>query len=524
MKKILSLTLVVILAMLMVVSCGQSGGKGDSFILVNGAEPETLDPALMSGVPEHKIYMSLFEGLVSYDPKTCQPVPGVAESWSVSDDGLTWTFKLRKNAMWSDGKKITAQDFVDSWLRLLNPDTGAKYAWMMTLVVKGSNEYNSGKAGPEAVAIKAVDENTFQMELVGPAPYALGMLAHYVFGVHPLHVIDKYGAEWTHPGNMVSNGPFVLEEWKPQESLLVKKNDKYWDKDNVKLSSIEFLPIDDNNTAMNMYINGEVDWIEDFPSERMEEAKKLAGFQLSPALITYYYVFNCKRPPFDNPMVRKALAMAIKREEITDQINRKGDIPSEAIVPPMPGYTQATGNGEDVEMAKKYLADAGFPNGEGFPKVTILYNTSENHKLIAQYVQQKWEENLGLKVELENQEWKTYLVTREHGEFDVARAGWVGDYLDPNTFLEMFLSDSAMNGGKYQNPEYDRLIKKAATMQGGPERLAVLNEAENLLLTEEQGIMPFYHYSRTNLIDTDKWGGWFTNTLDIHPWKTIYKK
>ncbi|MCG8569695.1 MAG: peptide ABC transporter substrate-binding protein [Spirochaetes bacterium] len=513
------------LLMVLLVACGGGGDqKGAHLIIGNGAEPQSMDPATITGVPEHRIYMAVFEGLVEYHPETCQPVPGVAESWSISDDGTVYTFKIRKNAIWSDGTDITAQTVVDSWLRFLDPATAAQYAWMMTMVVKGASEYNSGKAGPEAVAIRALDEDTFQMELVGPTPYALGMLSHYAFAVHPLHVIAKHGEEWTLPENIVSNGPFVLKEWKPQETMIVEKNDKYWDKDEVKLQSIEFLPIDDNNTALNMYLNKEIDWLTDYPSDRLEEVRKEPGYHSAPQLSSYYYQFNCVRPPFDDPRVRKAMAMAIDRKELVDKVTLQGEIPAFAMTPPMPGYTPAKGNPEDIEMAKRYLADAGYPDGEGFPEFTLIYNTSENHKKVAQYIQQKWSEILGINVVLENQEWKTYLDNKRNGQFDVARAGWVGDYLDPNTFLELFISTSAQNGGKYNNPKFDELIHKAARMKGGSERLQVLMDAEEIFITEDQAILPMYYYVSTNIIDTAKWGGWYENTLDIHPWKSIYMK
>lgn len=493
------------------------------FILLNGGEPETIDPSLISGNPEHRIYMALFEGLMTYDPETADPVLGLAKSYTISDDGLTYTFTLRDNIVWNDGTPIDAGQFVTSWLRFLNPETAAEYAYMMNMVVKGAEEYNSGEAGPEAVQIRALDDKTFQFDMKGPAPYALGMLAHYAFAVTPDHVIKKFGDEWTKPENFVSNGPFMLDEWKPQEYLSVKRNPKYWDAASVKLDKVSFLPIDDNNTAYNMYKNGEIDWITEIPLDALDEANIQDDYHNTPVMVVYYYAINNLKEPLTDVRVRKALAMAIDRTELVEKVTRGGQAPAYSIVPPMAGYEPPETFNEDYEMARQLLADAGFPNGEGFPDMEILYNTSEGHKKIAEYIQQKWKEVLNINFTPVNQEWATYINNRQEGNFDVARAGWQGDYKDPNTFLDLFLSDSDINGGKYNNPKYDELIKKAALMKAGKERYAVLAEADKLLF-EDMGIIPIYFYTLDHMIDLDVWGGWYTNVLDIQPVKNIYKK
>ncbi|MCF7941386.1 MAG: peptide ABC transporter substrate-binding protein [Spirochaetia bacterium] len=494
------------------------------FKLINGAEPESLDPHLIQGVPEHRIYESLFEGLFAYDPVTADAIPGLAESYEVSDDGLVYTFTLR-DAVWSDGVAITAQTVVDSWLRELNPETAAPYAWFPSMFVAGAAEYNgSDNPDPSVVQIRALDEKTFQMELIGPLPYVLGALPHYSFAVVPLHAIEEHGAEWTSPENFVGNGPFVLNEWKPQQYISVVPNDKYWDAEAVQLDEVVYYAIDDNNTAYNMYLNGEVDWMTTVPSDQLEAAKMRDDYYASPQLATYYYVFQVERAPFDDVNVRKAFALSVDRDALVEQITRAGQIPAWGIVPPMTGYD---GLGEpmmDVRKAQELLADAGYPGGEGFPETVILYNTSEGHKKIAEFLQQEWENNLDVEVKLENQEWGTYLSNRNKGDFQVARAGWVGDYQDPNTFLDMFITGGGMNGGRYSNDDYDRLINDAARMTPGPERFAALMEAESIMINEDQANMPLYYYVTLNMIDTDKWGGWHTNTMDYHPTKDIYLK
>ncbi len=502
---------------------GKKVNGGVEFIQWNEAEPASLDPHLISGIPEHRIQMALFEGLIIYDPKTANGIPGLAESWKISNDGKTYTFKLRK-ATWSDGVPITAQTFVDSWLRILNPETAAPYAWFPAMFIAGAKEYNSGKTGPESVQIKAIDERTFQVSLVGPLPYVIGALAHYSFSVVPIHAIKKYGKEWTDPKNFVGNGPFILESWKPQDRLTCIPNPKYWDRSAVKLDRVTFLPVDNNNTGYNLYINGECDEAPNVPLDQMASVRLRNDYHNSPRLGSYYYVIQNQKPPFNNPKIRKALAMSIDRKTLVEKITSRGELPAYSMVPPMSGYNPASGNKEDIASAKQLLADAGYPNGKGFPKFEILYNTHEAHKKIAEFIQQQWEENLGIKCELLNQEWKTYLETRRQGDFQISRAGWIGDYMDPNTFLDMFVTGIEMTGSRYSNPKYDELIKKASTMPSGKGRFDVLRQAEEILINQDQVVIPIYYYTSNNLIDTNKWGGWHDNTMDYHPYKNIYRK
>lgn len=510
-------------AALMVLALYGCGGTGVDFIIVNATEPQSLDPHLVEGVPEHRINMALFEGLMANDPRTADPIPGVAESYTVSEDGTIYTFKLR-DAVWSDGVPITAETVVKSWLRILNPQTASPYAWFPAAFIKGAQDYLDGKAGPENVAIRAIDAKTFEMTLVGPFPYVLGALTHYAFGIVPIHAIEKFGKDWIKPENFVGNGPFVLKEWIPQESIVVVKNPKYWDAENVHLNSIKFLPTEDENSAYTMFIKGEVDWITSVPVDLIVEARKRPDYHNSAMLGTYYYIFNNAVPPLNDVRVRQALSKAINRVELTEKVTQSGQIPAFTMVPPMSGYPGAKKFTESVEEARKLLAEAGYPDAKGFPKLTLLYNTSENHKKIAEYIQQQWKVNLGIEVELTNQEWKTYLETRDSGKFDIARAGWVGDYQDPNTFLDMFLTGSGGNEGKYTNPEFDKRIQQAASMRPGAERYKMLEEAENIFIYQDMGVMPIYFYAVNNMIDTNKWDGWYTNVMDFHPWKGIRRK
>lgn len=565
MKKTISTLAVVLLALLMLVSCGKKDDAKTTttpttttttatapaetpkaepapvepapvaepvedkvvFRISNGAEPESLDPAKIQGVPEHRIFETLFEGLIVYDPQTADGIPGLAESWEVSEDGMTYTFKLRK-ANWSDGTPITANDVVYSWLRELAPETASPYAWFPVMFLAGAEAYNMGEAGPEAVQIRALDDYTFQMDLIGPLPYVIGALGHYSFAVVPQHAIEKYGDEWILPGNFVGNGPYTLKEWTPQDKIVAVKNEAYWDAENVKLDEVVFYASDDNNTNYNMYISGQVDWLTAIPNDKLDSVMMREDYQVAPQLSTYYYTIQTTKAPFDDARVRRALSLAIDRETLVEEVTKAGQIPGWGIVPNMAGYDALEfpyDNMDDaIAEAQELLAAAGYPNGVGFPSFSLLYNTDDSHKMIAEYVQQQWANNLGINCTLENQEWATYLSNRNAGNFDVARAGWVGDYQDPNTFLDMFVTGAGMNGGKYSNEDYDLFINEAARMEAGEERMEILKTAESIMIDEDQAIIPFYYYVSQNLIDLDKWGGWYSNTMDYHPTKDIYLK
>ncbi len=525
MKKILFLFLI----LLVVAGSVFAGGKKEAakekaeFLVWNQAEPQSLDWHQIEGVPEHRIYYSLGEGLVTSDPDTAEPLPGVAESWDVDSSGLIYTFHLRKTT-WSDGVPITAKTFVDSWLRVLNPETAAPYAWFPADVIAGAAAYNSGEAGPESVKIKAVDDSTFQVELVGAMPAIVSAFSHYAFAIVPTHAIAKNPDSWTQPENYVGNGPFVLESWEPQDKLTVVPNDKYWDKKTVKLDRIVYIPTDDDNVGFNMYLNGEVDWAPEVPLAQLESVKLMDDYVVAPYLGVYYYIFQVEKEPVNDVRVRKALSMGLDRDTLVKKVTGAGETAAYSMVPPMAGYKPTPGVKGTIDDAKKLLAEAGYPGGKGFPEIEILYNTSDRHLKIAEFVQEQWEKNLGIKCTLVNQEWKTYLDTRKQGEFMVARAGWIADYPDPSTFLEMFGSGKAMNGGKYSNKIFDENMEAAARMAPGPERFAKLRKAEDVFITEDHGVMPIYHYVSQSMIDTNKWGGWYPNAMDWHPTKFIYKK
>lgn len=511
-------SLLVLFAFLAIVA----GVNAQDMIIANGSEPATLDPALMQDTASNNLYLGLFEGLVQYDPKTSKGIPAMAQSWTTSADGLTVTYKLR-DAKWSDGTPVTAQDFVYGWLRTLNPATASSYAYMLGMVVKGADAYNSGKGKPEDVAIKALDAKTFQVQLVGPAPYFVDMTAHSAFGPAPKWAIEKYGDQWTKPGNLVSNGAYVLKEWKAQDYIYVVKNPNYWDAKNVKLKDIKYLMSDNTSTNYKMFKAGAVDWMLGISADMIDEIKLRKDYQASAQFATYYLNLNNQRKPFDDVRVRRAFAGAIDKQTLVDKVLKGGQIPTDEFSPPMAGYTPQKGVGFNVAEAKKNLADAGYPNGQGFPTLTYVYNTSAGHKLIAEFVQQQLKANLNVDIVLQNMEFKSLIELRNKHDFTIARDGWVGDYLDPNTMLELFITGSGNNSGDHRNPAFDKLMDDAMKSSGDT-RMKMLMEAEKLLMTQDQAIIPLYHYVNQDMVDTSKWGGWYANPIGYHPPKFIFKK
>jgi oligopeptide transport system substrate-binding protein len=493
------------------------------FRVNNMVEPESLDPALVTGVPEHRIVSSLFEGLTSPDPRDLSPRPGVAESWTVSKDGLVYTFRLRQ-AQWSDGKPVTAHDFVYAWERVLNPETAAKYAQQL-YYLKGAEDYNKGRLTDfAAVGVKAVNDRTLQVTLRCPTAYFLDLTSFYTLFPVPRWTIQTHGRDWVKPGKIVSNGAFRLASWVPQQELILERNAQYWDAAAVKVERVVFLPTEDLNTAYKQFLTGASDWVPAVPLPQIDAAKAKPEFYASPYLGTYYIRFNVTRAPFSDVRVRKALSMAVDREAITRYVTKAGEIPSSRFVPRgMRGYEGPEGLPLDVPAAKKLLAEAGFPDGKGFPRVELLYNTSEQHRSIMQAVQQMWKRHLGTQVDLVNVEWKVYLSRLSGLDYHLARAGWIGDYVDPNTFLDLWVTGGGNNQTGWSNARYDELIAGAACkLVSRKERSQALQRAERILIQDDVPVLPLYTYVNKGMLSR-RVKGWHPNILDQHPLKYIEK-
>ena len=639
-------------------------GKRADFRFVNSAEPKTLDPQLMTGEPEGRVAEAVFEGLTRLNARTLEPEPGVAESWDIAPDGKTYTFHLRQNARWSDGRPLTASDFTYAWRRLQDPALGAEYAYIMHMV-RYAEAYNTHEAqakalegpaqqalaelsrtspgaipaatvrafiskqnlfgilkgtpnaklrdfllrapgdlphaeldalGPELAneakrrralfreaaahfgvdgGVFAKDDHTLVVELAAPTPYFLEIAAFYPSYPVPRWAIERAGGQnWFLPGRIVSNGAFTLADWRVGDHIRLQRSESYWDRQNVRLQSVDLLPVENTTTALNLYLTGEVDWLPNnaYPQDVGPDLKKRSDFYVGPALVTYYYRINTTRKPFDDARVRQALNLAIDREQVTKNVLGMGQLPATYLVPPgLRGYERPdSGAGYDLEKARKLLADAGFPGGRGFPKFGILYNTLEAHKKIAEFVADQLRRNLNLDVAAYNQEWQSYLQSTRSLDYDLARAAWVGDYEDPNTFLDLFVTNGGNNQTGWGNVTYDRLIEAAANVErfvAAPDfilehahdraklelltnqvrsgtdasaklksmaalRLALLAEAERILVHDEFPILPLYFYVIGGLVEPKVHGFYsqiegadgtkHSNLREIHPLRAIY--
>ncbi len=519
-------------------SCGGDGGLSrveqgtlDGVLhFGNGTEPQTFDPHLATGVPEHHIITSLFEGLMTKNPYTLEPEPGVAESWDISSDGKVYTFHLRENAFWSNGDPVTAEDFRWSWQRALTPALGAQNSYMMYPILN-AEEYSIGSITDfSEVGVKVIDTYTLEVRLRAPTPYFLQLLDHYI--TYPVHraTVEAFGSytdrlsRWSREGNIVTNGAFELEEWRINSHVRVVKRSDYWDYDNVKLNAIVFYPIENLITEERMFRDGLLHRTGDVPLDKVPVylSDNPDLILLAPYLSSYYYMINTSRAPFEDEKVRRALSMAVDRDLLNETVLENIMEPAYFLTPPgTAGYEPPVTFAYDIEQAKALLADAGYPNGEGFPSFEILYNTQENHRRIAIAIQEMWRESLNINVTLVNQEWQVYLESVDNMDYDVARRGWSGDYVDPNTYLDMYITGGGNNNTGFSNPRYDEIVlAEAPVTLDKDKRYELYNEAETILM-QEMPIIPIYIYQTKSLRSPDLKGA-PSNIMDHFNWKAIY--
>lgn len=668
MRRSLISALLVLLAAFLVVGLTLSKATREraDFTFINGTEPKTLDPHSMTGEPEHRIADGIFEGLTRLEARNLRPAPGVAESWDVTPDGKTYTFHLRRDARWSDGRPLLAEDFTYAWRRLQAPETAAEYAYIMHMVryAEAVNTHQAQAEQLEGPILKALDElaaqhtanvpaaalrefsrkqnldavlkgtpnpalrafllrkpgelptselpqlrselaregarrrelhreakqhfgvdggvfakdpHTLVVELVAPTPYFLELCSFYPSFPLPRRTIEAKGQSrnWFVPGKLVSNGPFNLASWRVGDRIRLERSETYWGRKEVRLQSVDILPVENATTSLNLYLTGDVDWLpsNSFPQDLGPDLKKRPDFYKNPALIVYYYRINCTRKPFTDARVRKSLNLAIDRLQITRDVMGMGQLPADHFVPPgIHGYQPpASGLRYDVAEARKLLSEAGFPDGRGFPKFGILYNTLESHKKIAEVIADQLRRNLNLDVSAYNQEWQSYLQSTRSLDYDVARAAWVGDYEDPNTFLDLWITNGGNNQTGWGNLVYDRLMEAASNVEAflnspqflldhakhpgelrrladatrgseeaavrlqslGALRMRLLAEAEAILIGDEQPIIPLYFYTINGMVKP-RVKGFYTqlegdadapprpNLRDFHPVRDIY--
>ena len=527
----------VVLILFIVASCSESINPVDSglenqiYHHGNGSEPQGLDPHIVTGVPEHHILISLCEGLTIPNPNPNDMngyMAGTAESWSISDDGKEYVFNINKNAKWSNGEPVTADDFVWSWKRILTASLGSQYPDML-YYLEGAYEYHNGLIDDfDQVGVKSIDEHTLQVNLKNPTPFFLGLLSHYsTWPVHKETVlkfgdIDDRNGEWTRPGNFVCNGPFQLKTWELNNKIVVEKNPHYYDASIVQLNEIHYYPVSNVMTEDRMFRAGQLHLTSTLPSQKcpiyIEENPNL---RIDPYMGTYFYRINTENEVLKDVKVRKALAYSIDRQLLVDKVTKCGQIPAYSFTPPgTNGYQPTTEIPFDPVLAKSLLDEAGFSEENPFPKLEILFNTNEDHRKLALAIQQMWQINLGIEVELVNQDWKVYLNREMIGDFQISRAGWIGDYEDPNTFLDLMRPNRGNNKTGWENMEYDSLVQKANTINNQAERYELLYKAEEILI-ENMPVIPLYTYVRAYQLSPDV-KGFNPHILDHHHPKFIY--
>jgi oligopeptide transport system substrate-binding protein len=497
----------------------------------NGAEPQDIDPQTVVGEPELRLCMAFFEGLVTEDPKDLRPVPGLAESWDISPDGKVYTFRLRPNLKWSNGEPILASELVESYKRILSPKLAAESAGLIYNFVLGAREYFEGKITDFGqVGFKAADERTLQVTLRNPTPYLLKIMANHVAWMPvPVKVLAKFGAldqkrtAWTRAGNLVGSGPFVLKEWLPSQRIVAVRNPHYWDAKTVKLDEIHFFAAGDIASDERSFRTGQLHTTSDLPNAKIDAYRKEFpdALRIDPWLSVYFYRCNVARPPLNDKRVRRALALAVDRESLVKNVTRGGQLPAYAVTyPGTAGYASRARLEGTIEDAKRLLAEAGFPEGKGIPTIEILYNTSENHRSIAEALQQMWRRNLGINVSLVNQEWKVYLDMRHTRNYSLARAGWVADYVDPHTFLEIWESTNGNNDTNWGNAGYDRLLQAALAAKTEADRYEIYQQMDAILV-DEMPVIPIYYSTKVRAV-SPKVKGFHPTLLDHHPYKYIH--
>ncbi|MSR72079.1 MAG: peptide ABC transporter substrate-binding protein [Opitutia bacterium] len=523
------------------VGCGEKettvAKKAREGILVinNSAEPSSLDPQEITGMLESRIAYSLFEGLVNFDPQDSTTIPGVAESWSSSADGKVWTFKLRNNARWSNGDPVVAADFLFSFQRILMPTFGAEYASMLHCV-KGAKDFNTGKIKDfKEVGFKSPDPHTLIIELENPVPYFLQLVCHNSWlPVHPPTIlkfgkIDEMHTPWTRPSNLVGNGAFKLDSWEVARQIVVKKNPYYWDAAQVSLNAVEFKAISDLFAEERAYQGGELHITGSVPPYKIVQlvADKAPHLRLDAFLSVSFIRINtvvknneAVQKALSDTRVRRALGMVINRQQIADRVLRSGESPAFYYTPTgTGGFTSPAQWKEDLAEAKKLMAEAGYPDGKNFPKLEYLFNTSETSLLAAQAYQEMWRQSLGIEVELKNLDWKVYLSSLHSGDYQLARSAWSGDYNDPNTFLEMFISGNELNQTGWSDSLYDDFIKSAAVEQNPAKRLELFGKAEARLI-ECAPIIPVV-FNKNKFLIRPEVQGWYPTLLGEHPLKWV---
>ena len=499
-----------------------------------GSEPQTIDPQLNTSVDGAIYIHHIFEGLFTLADDgegTAIIVPGqIKDGYTETknaDGTITYTFTLRDDAVWSDGQPVTAYDFEYSLRRLCDPETAADYSYIVDGIIVGATEVLAGEAPADTLAVNAIDDATLEITIVTECAYFTELLAFPALFPVRQDIIEAHGDMWTfEPETYVSNGPYKMTEWVHNAYIKLEKNEQYYGYENLGPESIRFDLMDDANAMLTAFRNGELDFIEMFPIDEIPGLIESGEMVIVPYIGTYYVSFQVEKAPFDDPRVREALTLAIDRNFITNDVTRAGQIPADGFVPS--GIADANPSGDDFrtqgggwysidpadyeancERARELLADAGFPGGAGFPTVEYLYNTNADHQAVAQAIQADWLRELGINVTINNQDWNVFLQTRKDGDYQIARNGWIADFNDPISFIDMFITGGGNNDAQYANPDYDALVA-ASRAEGDPvKRMAILHEAEKII-ADEFILSPIYFYTNKYMLTPGIEGMYYT--------------
>ena len=529
MKKLKAIWALLLICCIVGILTGCTKDKGDAHSIryVLEQEPSTLDPAKARTLPEATVQLQLYEGLTRLNEQG-EPEPAAADTWTVSEDGLQYTFHIRDNMKWSNGEPLTAKNFEYAWKRALSNEESADMSYMLYPIKEGK-AYNNGEVSADAVGVKAVDDHTLVVTLEAPAPYFLKLLAFH--GYYPVY---RPGVEanknWAANGDtIVSNGPYVLTHWQHNGDMEFKKNEHYWDASQVVTNHMYWPISESQSTRLTLVEGGEADMMVEPPVADQERLKQLGILHIGQMLGNYYYVFNVTAEPFTNPLVRKAFAMAIDRKAIVDNVVRGGKTPAYAFVPP--GMIDgATGKdfrqeggplvSENLAVAKELLRQAGYDEAHPLPEIAILYNTNEMHKAVAEAIQVAWSKAFNVPVVLQNQESKVFLSSRNEGKYQVARASWIADYGDPQNFLEVFSAPD--NDSQFHSEAYNNLISRIGATQDVKERNGLMHEAEAMIFKEGL-VMPIY-YTTQPYVTNDTIKNYFWTSLGLVDFKKAYRE
>jgi oligopeptide transport system substrate-binding protein len=512
----LALSLLVVSVGMVFAADAPSSRKVREFVMADSPQSLSLDPLHTFTSFESQFYTAIYEGLVVADPLTLEPVPGVAKSWESSRDGKVWTFYLRPDALYSNGDRVRARDFVASWLRMIDPANNAEYSFFYD-VIKGARAYRTGAAKDSSgVGIKAVNDGELRIELETPAAHFLKLLTHISF--LPLHPSLLKSTGWANASTVIGNGPFVMKS-RSDAGIDLEKNGKYWDADNVAMDKLRIRFMDDANDATDGYITGRIQWVTRslINGDKLQPTDKM---EVYPMFGTTYFFFACDLPVWSDWRVRRGLALLVP----WDQIRSKDEFsfPSDLVIPSIPNYPVVKGIADQqVAEAKKLLAEAGYPEGRGLPSPIVKVSSeSTSMKAIVQKMADAWKALIGLTVIVKEVDATTYLAETRKSDFTIAESTWIGDYADPLTFLQLWTTGSNLNDARFSDKEYDAAVSESIAMTDARKRYRRLADAEQILLTKA-AILPLDHSPAINLINTAVIGGWFSNPLDVHPFKFL---